>query len=157
TQVPPPTGLASDGRVDSNYIFGSLQKVDLTNNPWDNTTVLANNFSVQSSVDTSVVPMGGSAGSARIKTVIFIMHENKAFDSMLGGLGSTFGNFAGTTFNNIDGSAYTNLQYTGVSLNTQALAGAFATAVNYYSDSEESDAGHQFFSSGTATDYTEKT
>src|SRR5262249_4156100 len=33
----------------------------------------------------------------------------------------------------------------------------FATAVNYYSDSEESDAGHQFSASGTATDYTEKT
>jgi YVTN family beta-propeller protein len=157
TQVPPPTGLGSDGRVDSNYIFGSLQKVDLTSNPWDNTTVLANNFAVQQSVDTSVVPMGGSAGSPRIKTVFFIMHENKTFDSMLGGLGSQFGNFAGTTFNNVDGTSYSNVQYNGVSLNTQALASTFATAVNYYSDSEESDAGHQFFSSGTATDYTEKT
>ncbi len=156
-QVPPPTGLASDGKVDSNYIFGSLQKVDVTTNPWDNSTVLANNFAVQQSVDTSVVPMGGTAGSPRIKTVIFIMHENKAFDSMLGGLGAQFGNFAGTYFNNPDGSTYQNLQYTGVSLNTQALASAFVTAVNYYSDSEESDAGHQFFSSGTATDYTEKT
>ncbi len=29
--------------------------------------------------------------------------------------------------------------------------------MNYYSDSEESDAGHQFAASGTATDYTEKT
>ena len=157
TQVPPPTGLASDGKVDSNYIFGSLQKVDLTNGPWDNTTVAANNFAVQSSVDTSVVPMGGTSGSARIKTVIFIMHENKTFDSMLGDLGSQFGNFAGTTFNNPDGTPYTNGQYTGVSMNTQALASAFATAVNYYSDSEESDAGHQFFASGTASDYTEKT
>jgi YVTN family beta-propeller protein len=158
-QVPPSTGLASDGRVDSNYIFGSLQKVSVAGEsaPWDNTTVLANNFAVQQSVDSSVVPMGGTAGSARIKTVIFIMHENKTFDSMLGDLGSTFGNFAGTTFNNIDGSTYSNVQYTGVSLNTQALASTFATAVNYYSDSEESDAGHQFFSSGTATDYTEKT
>ena len=156
-QVPPPTGLASDGRVDSNYIFGSLQKVDLTTNPWDNTTVLANNFTVQGSVDTSVVPMGGTAGSARIKTVIMILHENKTFDSMLGSLGSHFGNFAGTTFNNPDGSAYTNGQYTGVSLNTQTLASTFAAAVNYYSDAEESDAGHQFSASGTASDYTEKT
>src|SRR5262249_38698124 len=32
-----------------------------------------------------------------------------------------------------------------------------ATGANYYSDSEESDAGHQFSASGTATDYTEKT
>ena len=156
-QVPPPTGIGSDGRVDSNYIFGSLQKVDLTNHPWDNTTVLANNFAVQQSVDTSVVPMGGTSGSPRIKTVIFIMHENKTFDSILGNLGTQFGNFAGTTFNNIDGSSYTNGQFTGVAMNTQALASAFATAVNYYSDSEESDAGHQFFTSGTASDYTEKT
>jgi len=44
-----------------------------------------------------------------------------------------------------------------VSLNTQLLAQTFATAVNYYSDSEESDAGHQFSASGTASDYTEKT
>ena len=48
-------------------------------------------------------------------------------------------------------------QYTGVALNTQLLALKFAAAVNYYSDAEESDAGHQFCASGTATDYTEKT
>jgi len=156
-QVPPSTGLASDGKVDSNYIFGSLQKVDLTTNPWDNTTVQANNFAAQSSVDTSVVPMGGTGGSARIKTVVMILHENKTFDSMLGNLGAQFGNFAGTTFNNADGTPYSNGQFTGVSLNTQTLATTFAAAGNYYSDSEESDAGHQFAASGTATDYTEKT
>src|SRR6266542_1067413 len=76
---------------------------------------------------------------------------------MLGNLSGPFGNFASLTFNNRDGSIYTNGQYTGVSLNTQAIASAFASAVNYYSDSEESDAGHQFAASGTATDYTEKT
>ena len=156
-QVPPPTGLASDSRVDSNFIFGSLQQVDLTKQPWDFTTVQANNFTMQPSVNTSVVPAGGTGGSARIKTVIFILHENKTFDSMLGNLGSVFGNFAGTTFNNIDGSPYTNGQFYGVSFNTQVLASAFATGVNYYSDSEESDAGHQFCASGIASDYTEKT
>jgi YVTN family beta-propeller protein len=156
-QTPPPSGLASDPKVDSNYIFGSLQQVRLANNPWDNSTVQANNFAVQNSVDTSVVPMGGTTGSPRIKTVIFILHENKTFDSMLGNLGAHFGNFAGTTFNNQNGTSYSNRQYTGVSLNTQALAQTFAAAVNYYSDSEESDAGHQFAASGTATDYTEKT
>ena len=156
-QTPPPSGLASDSRVDSNYIFGSLQQVNLTTNPWDNSTVQANNFAVQNSVDTSIVPIGGTTGSPRIKTVIFILHENKTFDSMLGNLGVHFGNFAGTTFNNPNGTSYGNGQYTGVSLNTQALAQAFAAAVNYYSDSEESDAGHQFATSGTASDYTEKT
>ena len=76
---------------------------------------------------------------------------------MLGNLGNHFGYFSGLWYNNVDGSYYQNGQYTGVSLNTQALAQKFATAVNYYSLSEESDAGHQFCSSGTATDYTEKT
>ncbi|MBZ5664113.1 MAG: hypothetical protein LAO30_05865 [Acidobacteriia bacterium] len=156
-QIPPPSGLGSDSRVDSNFIFGSLQQVSLATTPWDNTTVQANNFTVQNSVDTSIVPMGGTAGSTRIKTVIFIEHENKTFDSMLGDLGSYFGNFAGTTFNNVDGTPYSNGQFTGVSFNTQVLAQAFATGVNYYSESEESDAGHQFLASGTASDYTEKT
>jgi len=156
-QTPPPAGLGSDPKVDSNFIFGSLQQVNLSTTPWDNTTVQANNFAVQNAVDTSIVPMGGTAGSARIKTVIFIEHENKTFDSMLGNLGSYFGNFGGTTFNNVDGTSYSNGQFTGVSFNTQVLAQAFATGVNYYSESEESDAGHQFASSGTASDYTEKT
>ena len=151
-----PTGLASDSRVDSNYIFGSLQQVDLTSYVVDNTTVINNNLAIHQPSDISVVPVGGTP-SQRIKHVFFIMHENKTFDSMLGNLGGQFGIFASTTFNNIDGSTYTNGQYTGVSLNTQALASAFATGVNYYSDSEESDAGHQFAMSGTASDYTEKT
>jgi hypothetical protein len=44
-----------------------------------------------------------------------------------------------------------------VDLNHQQLAVKFAAGVNYYSDSEESDAGHQFCASGMASDYTEKT
>jgi YVTN family beta-propeller protein len=154
-QVPPPSGLTSDPTTDSNYIFGSLQQIDLQNYTLDNTTVLANNYGFTTFVDNSVVPAGGAA-SKRIKHVIFILHENKTFDSMLGNQ-SKYGNYAGTTFNNHDGSTYTNGQFTGVSLNMQALATTFATAVNYYSDSEESDAGHQFAASGTASDYTEKT
>jgi YVTN family beta-propeller protein len=153
-----PTGLASDPSVDSNYIFGSLQQVDLTSYAIDNTTVVANNLAINTPADISVVPAGGTP-SPRIKHVFFIMHENKTFDSMLGNLGSLpqFGLFAGTTFNNTDGTFYITGQFTGVSLNTQALASTFATGVNYYSDSEESDAGHQFAMSGTASDYTEKT
>ena len=89
--------------------------------------------------------------------MVFILQENKTFDSKLGNLGGHFGVFASLTYNNADGSPYYNGQYTGVTLNYQALAQNFAAAVNYYSDSEESDAGHQFCASGTATDYTEKT
>ena len=154
--TPPSTGLASAPGVDSNYIFGSVQKIDLTTQSLDNNGVLRNNFAINQPADTSIVPVGGAA-SSKIKHVFFILHENKTFDSMLGNLGSRFGNFASLNYNNFDGNSYTNRQYIGVSLNTQTLATKFATAVNYYSDSEESDAGHQFAASGTSSDYTQKT
>ncbi len=151
-----PTGVASDTRVDSNFIFGSLQQVDLTNTTVDQ-TALTQNFMIQDAtkLDTSVVPLGGAA-SSKIKHVFFIIHENKTFDSMLGNR-PEFGKFASTTFNDIKGAPYSNQQYTGVSINTQTLATTFAVAANYYADSEESDAGHQFNASGTSTDYTQKT
>ena len=103
--------------MDSNYIFG-LQQINLAAQPWDNTTVQANNFAVQNSVDTSVVPMGGTSASPRIKTVIFILHENKTFDSMLGNLGTHFGNFAGTTFNT---TTKTPILFSGLSSIGKAL------------------------------------
>ena len=151
-----PSGVASHSVVDSNYIFGSVQKVDLSAATPDSNLVLRQNYTINRPFDTSIVPTGGAA-SAKIKHVFFILHENKTFDSMLGNLSAQFGTAAGTTFNDQQGKPYTNKQYTGVSLNTQMYATKFATAVNYYSDSEESDAGHQFAASGTATDYTEKT
>ncbi len=140
---------------DGNFIFGTVQKVDVSTVTRDSTAVIANNYAKQESVDTSVVPMGGGA-SKKIVHVIFILQENKTFDSMLG-RASQFGAFASTTFNKADGTAYTDPQYTPIAINTQLLATRFATAVNYYSDSEESDAGHQFAASGTSSDYTEKT
>ena len=152
----PPTGVVSTPVTDSNYIFGTAQKVDLTKTSPNNITVTNNNYRVQKSYPASPVPVGGAA-SSQIKTVIFIEQENKTFDSMLGNLGTHFGNYSSLYYNNPDGSYYTNGQYTGIAVNTQTLAQKFATAVNYYSLSEESDAGHQFCSSGTATDYTEKT
>jgi YVTN family beta-propeller protein len=149
-----PTGLESF--QDSNFIFGSVQKIDLTTLPLDPSSALQNDYAVHAPADTSIVPAGGGP-SARIKHVFFILHENKTFDSMLGNHADHFGPYASTTFNNADGSAATDPQFTGVSLNTQLLAVSFAAAVNYYSESEESDAGHQFCASGTASDYTEKT
>jgi YVTN family beta-propeller protein len=155
TGTAPPTGLASYSGVDSNYIFGTVQKVDLRQ-AVDNTTVLGYNFAMNPPTDISIVPAGGAA-SSKIKHVIFILQENKTFDSMLGNLKSRFGAYASMSFNDKTGAPYTNGQYTGVALNLQRFATTFAAAVNYYSDSEESDAGHQFSASGTASDYTEKT
>ena len=149
-----PTGVESFS--DGNYIFGTAQKIDLTTLALDNTTVLGNNFAFHNSVDTSIVPAGGSA-SAKIKHVFFVLGENKTFDCFLGNQ-NHFGVFASNTFNNPNGSVNANqAQFTGVVPNIQLLARTFATGVNYYSDSEESDAGHQFAASGTASDYTEKT
>ena len=150
-----PTGLGSDPTADSNYIFGSAQKVDLKTINLCNDAVLDNNFAKHEHQDTSIVPLGDGP-SKKIKHVIFILHENKTVDSVLGNL-AHLGPFGSLAYSNQDGSAYTNHQFTGVTLNLQNLASTFALAVNSYSDSEESDAGHQFCASGTATDYTEKT
>ena len=142
--------------IDSNYIFGSAQKVELSATSLDNSAALANNFTVVRTVDDSVVPVGGSRGSKSITHVFFILHENKTFDSMLGNM-TAFGPFASTTFKDPAGNPFTDAQYTIVSKNLQLLAGRFAVGVNYYSDAEESDAGHQFSASGTASDFSEKT
>ncbi len=151
----PPSGLASDPEIDSHCIFGTVEKIDLTTVKLGAFNVLANNYSVQKNADSTVVPIGG-APSRKIRHVFFILQENKTFDSMLGD-DSRLAPYAGIIFNNRDGSEYTDHQFTGVSLNMKLLASKFATAVNYYSDSEESFAGHNFATSGTATDYTEKT
>ena len=150
------TATGVESFEDSNYVFGSAQKIDLRTLALDNQSALGYNYALNAPSDTSVVPVGGAA-SKKIKHVFFILAENKSFDSMLGGMNAAFGPFASLTYNNAAGAAFTNTQYTGVDPNFQLLARTFATGVNYYSDSEESDAGHQFASSGTATDYTEKT
>jgi YVTN family beta-propeller protein len=150
-----PTATGVESFSDSNYIFGSVQKVVLSKLTQDADDVLHYNVAQSRNPETSVVPLGGKP-SKKIKTVIFIEQENKAFDSMLGS-SPHFGAFASLFYNNADGSIFTNTQYNPVAQNTQLLANTFATGVNYYSNSEESDAGHQFCASGTATDYTEKT
>jgi YVTN family beta-propeller protein len=157
----PATGIASDPATDSNSVFGMVQLVYLAGNTLDNTTVLANNYSVNTPADTSVVPGGTASGPYRgsplIKHVFVIVHENKTFDSVLGGMASRFGSFSSQTFQESNGNSYFNPQFAAVMPNTQLLAKNFATAVNFYSDAEESNAGAQFLASGTASDYTERT
>ncbi len=152
----PPSGLGSDPNTDSHCVFGTVQKIDLAAVDLSAFDVLANNYTMQKQADSSVVPIGGQP-SGKIKHVFFILQENKTFDSMLGGMDGHFGPYASTSFNNRDGSEYLNRQFTGVTVNMQLLASTFAAGVNYYSDSEESTAGHEFCASGTCTDYTEKT
>lgn len=151
-----PRAAGGLSNIDGNYIFGTAQKVDLAASKIDNTSVLANNYSLLASLDDSVVPAGGLKGSKQVKHVFFILKENKTFDSMLGNLPG-LAPFASMSFRDPLNNVFTNEQYTVVSRNTQLLASRFAVAVNYYTDAEESDAGHQFSASGTASDYTEKT
>ena len=141
--------------VDANYIFGTAQQVDLAATKPDSRAVLANNFTVVPKVDDRIVPAGGAA-SRKIKHVFFILKENKTFDAMLGNL-AQLGPFASLTYKDSAGASFVNEQYTAVAKNLQALASRFAVGVNYYSDAEESDAGHQFAASGTSSDYAEKT
>jgi YVTN family beta-propeller protein len=141
--------------VDSNFIFGTAQQVDLATTALDGRAVLANNFVMTPAVDDRIVPVGGAA-SRKITHVFFILHENKTFDSMLGNV-AQLGPFASLTYTDSTGASFVNEQYTAVSKNLQALASKFAVGVNYYSDAEESDAGHQFAASGTSSDYAEKT
>ena len=170
-----PNASGVESFSNSNSMFGTLQKVNLANLALDSTTALKDNFAVQnaSSLDTSIVPIGGAA-SGKIKHVIFILHENKTFDSVLGNQ-VHFGVFADQAYNltpyptaasgNTPGKTSLDQEYavtgytgfTSITLNTQALADTFATGVNYYSDAQESDGGHQFSASGTSTDYSEKT
>ena len=151
-----PSATGVESFSDSNFVFGSVQKIDLTTHRLNNVDVIAYNYSVHKVSNTEVVPIGGTP-SRKIKHVFFILHENKSFDSMLGSRSDHFGPYSSVTFNNRNGAPFINRQNAGVCPNIQTLAVKFATAVNYYSDSEESDAGHDYCASGTATDYTEKT
>jgi YVTN family beta-propeller protein len=156
--APPSKVMSTAGslfKIDSHYIFGTVQKVDVALTRPDNRSVLANNFAIAPKVDDRIVPAGGAA-SRKITHVFFILHENKTFDSMLGNM-KQFGRFASLTYTDSSGASFTDPQYTAISKNLQALAARFAVGVNYYSDAEESDAGHQFSASGTASDYSEKT
>ncbi len=153
----PPTGIASDSATDSNSIFGTVQIVQVGPSvTFDKTTVLANNYAMNPPADTSVVPAGGQPSSL-IKHVFVIVQENKTFDSVMGSLPLRFGSYASQSFQSAIGATYFNPQFNLVVPNIQALAQDFATAVNFYSDAEESNAGAQFLASGTATDYTERT
>ena len=59
----PPSKDPAAAVIDSKYIFGSLQMVDLKCVPIDNTSVLANNYGViRDAVDSRVVPAGGNEG-----------------------------------------------------------------------------------------------
>lgn len=155
----PPYRRSSNGRIvqssgDSNTIWGTLQRVDLLHLPLPKTTLATLRYNrVQQSVRENAVlpPLRSMRASSAIKHVVFILEENKTYDSMLGDLSDA----AGRPHGNGDPNLVSFPQ--SVTPNLHALARDFGVADNYYSDGDESDAGHQYAAGGVATAYSEKT
>jgi YVTN family beta-propeller protein len=151
-------GFEGDGRdLDSNVIWSTLQRIDMHGlhlRQLIKTTESALRYTriQRRGVANAIVPpLRSGERSSVIRHVVFILEENKTYDSMLGDL------------TDAQGRAYGNgdpaLVSFGASItpNLHALAREFGLATNFYADSEESDAGHQYAAGGIATAYTEKT
>ncbi|MDP9017023.1 MAG: beta-propeller fold lactonase family protein, partial [Candidatus Eremiobacteraeota bacterium] len=141
--------------LDSNAIWSTLQRVDLHRLPIAKTTSSALRYLRAPHASTpmpAVVPaLRSGLASSRIQHVVFILEENKTYDSMLGDLKDSAGNPHG------NGEPLFTAFGETVTPNLHALARTFGLATNEYADAEESDAGHQFAAAGIASDYTEKT
>jgi hypothetical protein len=79
-----------------------------------------------------------------IEHVVFVVRENKTYDENLGDLAGTNGDPKLAMF----GEKYTP--------NLHALARAFVSSDNFYSNAEASIQGHQLTAGGTITDFVEK-
>ena len=123
---------------DSNAVWSTLQKVDLSAAQLKSTTMTALANTRRVIPKPPVYPKG-------ITHVVVILQENKTFDSMLGDLGAPYGDPALTSFGE------------SITPNLHALARRYGLATNLFADAEESDAGHQFFAGGMATLYSERT
>lgn len=155
----PPYRTAADGHVyqaeqDSNVVWATLQRIDMHKLPLQKTTMSALHYlrvPQRAAANPVVPPLRSLSRSSVIKHVVFILEENKTYDSMLGDLTDGQGRSYGAG----DPSLVSFGQ--NVTPNLHALAREFALATNFYADSEESDAGHQFAAGGIVTAYSEKT
>ena len=155
----PPYNMSAAGHIyqaeeDSNVVWATLQRIDLHRLPLAKTTMSALHYLRavgHGPVNPVVPPLRSGAGSSAIKHVVFILEENKTYDSMLGDLTDAQ--------NQWYGKGDPSLVSFGASItpNLHALAREFGLATNFYADAEESDAGHQFAAGGIATAYSEKT
>ena len=141
-------------REDSNVVWATLQKIDLRKLPLKATTLSTLKYTRvprRAPANEMVPPLRSLTRSRFIKHVVFILEENKTYDSMLGDLTDA----QGQPYGKGDPSLVSFGQ--DVTPNLHALAREFGLAVNMYADADESDAGHQFASAGIASSYTEKT
>jgi DNA-binding beta-propeller fold protein YncE len=140
--------------ADSNAIWATLQRVDMHKLPLQKTTLSALRYLrvAQRPVANALVPpLRSLQRSSVIKHVVFILEENKTYDSMLGDLTDAQGHTYGA------GDPSLVSFGANVTPNLHALARDYGLATNFYADAEESDAGHQYAAGGIATAYTEKT
>lgn len=148
-------GFSGDGHgLDSNDVWATLERIDMHKLPLQKTTMSALRYLrvPQRAVHNPIVPpLRSGVRSSAIRHVVFILEENKTYDSMLGDLTDS----QGRPYGKGDPSLTSFGQ--PVTPNLHALAREFGLATNFYADAEESDAGHQFAAGGIATAYTEKT
>ncbi|MGZ3507072.1 MAG: beta-propeller fold lactonase family protein [Vulcanimicrobiaceae bacterium] len=155
----PPYRTGPDGHIyqstgDSNTIWATLQRIDLRKLPLVKTTMSSLRYTrAASAAGTGAIvpPLRSMRRSSVIKHVVLILEENKTFDSMLGDLKDDNGAQHGNGDPSLVSFGET------ITPNLHALARRYALAQNFYSDGDESDAGHQFTAGGIATTYSEKT
>ncbi len=139
---------AVPGSPDVNLVFGTAQKIDLAS-----LDLRASTSQVERNTFRRAENDGRDAfntASDHIKHVIFILRENKSYDSY-------FGDDAVLNARGARGNPAYAAQFGGFVPNTKRLAETFAIGDNAYADSEESDAGHFFALAGQSTDYQQKT
>lgn len=149
-----PGGHIYQADQDSNVIWATLQRIDMHRLPLQKTTLSALRYLrvPQRPVANAVVPpLRSLQHSSVIRHVVFILEENKTYDSMLGDLTDAQGRPYGAGDPSLVAFGQT------ITPNLHALARDFGLATNFYADAEDSDAGHQFAAGGIATAYTEKT
>ena len=140
--------------ADSNAVWSTLERIDLTKVDLRRTTPLALSYlrTIHAARKDAVVPQRFvSAGSAAIKHVVLVLEESQTYDAVLGDLKDAAGAPYGPgdpSYVAFDESRAPNLH---------ALARTFALAGNIYADADETGAGYQFLGAGIASTFTEAT
>jgi hypothetical protein len=134
---------------DVNWQFGSVQKIDLDTIDLHASSRRVREDTVVRRPLTRADRHKLSVLSHRVKHVIFVLRENKTYDTYLGD---------DTVINARGGNgdpAYA--KYGRYVPALKSLAEQFAVGDNNHADAEESDAGHSFALAGQSTDYQQKT
>jgi len=111
-----------------------------------------------------VLPASFGTPSSRVKHVVYVVKENKTYDSLLGDLQGPEGDDWHAPdlalFGESVPAAVVPRQYAGrrlnVTPNLHALAREFCNLVNFYNDADRSTQGHQWATAGRLPDFFEK-